>query len=390
MPIRSTLDSIKVQMNATRVFLPSSDDIRMLQEELMNHAPANLEVSAVTEACEKQQVTQATRPEDTKRGQSMSYSPSKEESDKSSSKRALSQQDVVAQSLEIARESPDGASYPSIRGILESALEEIWAKVQDQPDSYIMTRDEFAVFNFFQHRFAGDKMAISARKRFWEAAASVDPSESTKTESSDLAQIDAIRELVQAACRRVGTYGPDFASVATKLYKLEMTLRRLRDEVAEEQDELPVHIQQSYTNHLHSLVEDWDFALKRVNSLLDTYHEEEIGLAGEEASMGGELKPIEPVLTGKRMAIELLLDSIQLQKPQIYDQHQSDLEEIKDKVDHIAAHLFAHWNAESFSGGNDDLWRHFQLLLEKEGFSSQILSKKKVSHTKWLKLFGQC
>ncbi|KAI1029265.1 hypothetical protein LB505_006227 [Fusarium chuoi] len=71
MPIRSTLDSIKVQMNATRVFLPSSDDIRMLQEELMNHAPANLEVSAVTEACEKQQVTQATRPEDTKRGQSI-------------------------------------------------------------------------------------------------------------------------------------------------------------------------------------------------------------------------------------------------------------------------------------------------------------------------------
>lgn len=130
--------------------------------------------------------------------------------------------------------------------------------------------------------------------------------------------------------------------------------------------------------------------MKRVNSLLDTYHEEETSLAGEETSMSGELKPIEPILAGKRMAIELLLDSIQLQKPQIYDQHQSDLEEIKDKVDHIAAHLFAHWNAESFSGGNDELWRHFQLLLEKEGFSSQILSKKKVSHTKLRKLFGQC
>ncbi|KAG4266475.1 hypothetical protein FPRO03_01759 [Fusarium proliferatum] len=377
MPIRSTLDSIKVQMNATRVFLPSNDDIRMLQEELMSHAPANLEVSQVTDACEKQEGTQTTRPEDMNGGQSMSSLPSKEASNKSSSKRALSQQDIVAQSLEIARESPDGASYPSIREILESALEEIWAKVQDQPDSYVMTRDEFAVFNFFQHRFAGDKMAISARKRFWEAAASVDSSESTKTESGDLAQIDAIRELVQASYRRVGTYGPAFANVATRLYKLEMTLRRLRVEVAEEQEELPVHIQQSYTNHLHSLVEDWDFAMKRVDSLLDTYHEEETSLAGEEASMSGELKPIEPILDGKRMAIELLLDSIQLQKPQIYDQHQSDLEEIKDKVDHIAAHLFAHWNAESFSGGNDDLWRHFQLLLEKEGFSSQILSKKK-------------
>ncbi|SCN88551.1 uncharacterized protein FFB20_08331 [Fusarium fujikuroi] len=377
MPIRSTLDSIKVQMNATRVFLPSNDDIRMLQEELMSHAPANLEVSPITETCEKQEDTQATRPEDMKGGQPMSPSPYKEASEKSSSKRALSVHDIVPQSLEIACESPDGASYPSIREILESALEEIWAKVQNQPDSYIMMRDEFAVFNFFQHRFAGDKMAISARKRFWEAAASVDSSEFTKTESSDLAQIDAIRELVQASYRRVGAYGPDFANVATKLYKLEMTLRRLRDEVAEEQEELPVHIQQSYTNHLHSLVEDWDFAMKRVNSLLDTYRDEEISLAGEEGSKSGELKPIEPVLAGKRIAIELLLDSIQLQKPQIYDQHQSDLEEIKDKVDHIAAHLFAHWNAESFSGGNDELWRHFQLLLEKEGFSSQILSKKK-------------
>ncbi|KAF5619020.1 hypothetical protein F52700_11880 [Fusarium sp. NRRL 52700] len=344
MPIRSTLDSIKVQMNATRVFLPNSDEIRLLQEESRSRA-ANLEISLVTE--------------------------------ESSSKRAASRQDIVARSLEIARESPDGASYPSIREILESALEEIWTKVQDQPDSYIMTRDEFAVFNFFQQRFVGDKMAMAARKRYWEATTSVDSEESIKAESGDLARIDAIRELVQASYRRIGTYGPGFANMATKLYKLEMTLKRLRVEVAEEQEELPVHIQQSYADHLHSLVEDWDYAMKRVNSLLDTYHDEEISLAGEEGNKSGELKPIEPVLAGKRMAIELLLDSIQLQKPHIYDQHKSDLEEIKDKVDHIAAHLFAHWNAESFSGGNDDLWRHFQELLEKERFSSQILSKNK-------------
>ncbi|KAF5665103.1 hypothetical protein FDENT_12666 [Fusarium denticulatum] len=378
MPIRSTLDSIKVQMNATRVFLPNSDEIQVLQEESRSLTPASLEVSPVTEACEKQEGTETTQPENMKGGQDVSSPPSTEASDVSLSKRAVSRQDIVAQSLEIARESPDGTSYPSIREILESALEEIWTKVQDQPDSYIMTRDEFAVFNFFQHRFAGDEMAMTARKRYWQAAALTDSSESTKTGSGDLAQIDGIRELVQASYRRISTYGPEFANVATKLYKLEMTLRRLRDEVAQEQEELPVHIQQSYTSHLHSLVEDWDFAMNRVNSLLDTYHDEEISLPGEEASMSGELKPIEPILAGKRMAIELLLDSIQLQKPQVYDQHQSDLlEKIKDKVDHIAAHLFANWNAESFSGGNDDLWRHFQELLEKEGFSSQVLSKKK-------------
>lgn len=81
------------------------------------------------------------------------------------------QQDAaVAQALEIARESPDGASDPTVSKILEVALSQIWGKVQAQPDSYVMTRDEFAVFNFFQHRFTGDKTAVTARKRYWDHA----------------------------------------------------------------------------------------------------------------------------------------------------------------------------------------------------------------------------
>jgi hypothetical protein len=79
------------------------------------------------------------------------------------------QQDAaVAQALEIARESPDGASDPTVSTILEQALAQIWHKVETQPDSYIMSRDEFAVFNFFQHRFDGSKLAVTARKRYWD------------------------------------------------------------------------------------------------------------------------------------------------------------------------------------------------------------------------------
>ncbi|KAK2938449.1 hypothetical protein FoTM2_001667 [Fusarium oxysporum f. sp. vasinfectum] len=374
MPIRSTLDSIKVQMNATRVFLPNSDEIQLLRETSRIPVPANLEASPITVAPEQQEITQATHSEDMTGDQFWHSPPSTEASDKFSVGRAVSQQDIVAQSLDIARESPDGASYPSIRQILESALEEIWTKVQDQPDSYVMTRDEFAVFSFFQHRFTGDKMAVAARKRYW-GSLSIDSPESTKTESGDLGQIDAIRKLVQASYRRIGTYGPDFANVATKLYKLELALRRFRDDVA--QEDIPVHLEEYYYSHLHSLIEDWDFAMKRVSSLIDTYNDEEISFEGEDASVRSELKPIEPILAGKRMAIELLLDSVQLQKPQIDDGRESDLEYIKDKVDQIAAQLFANRDAGSFSGEDDDLWRHFQELLEKEGFSSQVLSKSK-------------
>ncbi|KAH6655759.1 hypothetical protein BKA67DRAFT_534675 [Truncatella angustata] len=74
----------------------------------------------------------------------------------------------VAQALEIARESPDGAKDPTVSNILETALAQIWAKVQAKPNSYVMTRDEFAVFNYFQHRFQSNETADSARRRYWD------------------------------------------------------------------------------------------------------------------------------------------------------------------------------------------------------------------------------
>ncbi|KAF4499574.1 peptide-N4-(N-acetyl-beta-glucosaminyl)asparagine amidase A, partial [Fusarium agapanthi] len=74
----------------------------------------------------------------------------------------------VAQALEIARESPDGSSDPTISTILEAALKRIWGKVKMHPNSYVMTRDEFAVFNFFQERFIDSDEAVKARKRYWD------------------------------------------------------------------------------------------------------------------------------------------------------------------------------------------------------------------------------
>ncbi|KAH6665896.1 hypothetical protein F5X68DRAFT_55564 [Plectosphaerella plurivora] len=74
----------------------------------------------------------------------------------------------VTQALEIARDSVDGASDPTVRNILENALAQVWAQITAAPDSYVMTRDEFAVFNYFQHRFTADEVAQRARKRYWD------------------------------------------------------------------------------------------------------------------------------------------------------------------------------------------------------------------------------
>jgi hypothetical protein len=75
---------------------------------------------------------------------------------------------TVAQALEIARDSPEGARDPTVISLLETALTDIWKKIEARPTSYVMTRDEFAVFNYFQDRFVGQQLAAAARKRYWD------------------------------------------------------------------------------------------------------------------------------------------------------------------------------------------------------------------------------
>ena len=74
----------------------------------------------------------------------------------------------VTDALEIARDTPEGAEDATVASILESAITEIWDKIEAEPTSYVMTRDEFAIFNYFQSRFEGNEVAALAIKRYWD------------------------------------------------------------------------------------------------------------------------------------------------------------------------------------------------------------------------------
>lgn len=54
---------------------------------------------------------------------------------------------VVSQALKIARHSPDGAQDKTICKILGHFVSKIWAKVEANPQSYVMARDEFPCLN---------------------------------------------------------------------------------------------------------------------------------------------------------------------------------------------------------------------------------------------------
>ncbi|KAI1372885.1 hypothetical protein F4677DRAFT_431065 [Hypoxylon crocopeplum] len=79
-------------------------------------------------------------------------------------------EEMVAQALDAARETPDGFREPVVRHLLEVALTQIWKRIEAQPKSYIMSRNEFAVFNFFQFLDLTPRqaiMAMTARANYW-------------------------------------------------------------------------------------------------------------------------------------------------------------------------------------------------------------------------------
>ncbi|MCJ1375235.1 hypothetical protein MMC20_006469 [Loxospora ochrophaea] len=75
---------------------------------------------------------------------------------------------TVSKALDIVRNGEPGDAHPAVTNILERAISDIWRRINAQPTSYVMTKDEFAVFNYFRGRYAGSPVAQRAVGRFWD------------------------------------------------------------------------------------------------------------------------------------------------------------------------------------------------------------------------------
>ncbi|KAI4107766.1 MAG: hypothetical protein L6R37_001451 [Teloschistes peruensis] len=72
-----------------------------------------------------------------------------------------------AKALEIAKNCEDGSVPPTVIAVLEKAIGELWQRIQYQPMTYVMSKEEFVVFNYYRSRFANVPMAQQAVARFW-------------------------------------------------------------------------------------------------------------------------------------------------------------------------------------------------------------------------------
>ncbi|KAI4199339.1 MAG: hypothetical protein LQ346_002576 [Caloplaca aetnensis] len=72
-----------------------------------------------------------------------------------------------AKALEIAKNCEDGSVPASVTAVLERAISELWQRIQAQPTTYVMNKEEFIVFNYYRGRFANVAAAQQAVARFW-------------------------------------------------------------------------------------------------------------------------------------------------------------------------------------------------------------------------------
>ncbi len=206
-----------------------------------------------------------------------------------------------------------------------------------------------------------------------------------------VAQIDAVDAFARQLYRRAKNAGPDYDDVATIVRRVHTVLKHLKVE-AEDDDSLLGTGGAIYARKLTTIVEDCDFELKQLETHLDKYHadgdHERPAKDEEDAALERERTArIRTRLSDVKTNIDIFLDTIQLRdltktRSDVVDGTAANLDNIKDKVDAIAAKLFHRRRDSGFSEDGEDLWQQFRYELEKEGFSKDVLSKNKVSEAR--------
>ncbi|PNS14058.1 hypothetical protein CAC42_6571 [Sphaceloma murrayae] len=74
---------------------------------------------------------------------------------------------TIQTALDIARNS-DGEVDSVVWTYLEDQVDELWSRIRTHPESYVMDKDEFALFNYFIRRYAESSLAEKAVARFWQ------------------------------------------------------------------------------------------------------------------------------------------------------------------------------------------------------------------------------
>ncbi|KAK4250619.1 hypothetical protein C7999DRAFT_28954 [Corynascus novoguineensis] len=216
------------------------------------------------------------------------------------------------------------------------------------------------------------------------------------TRPEDSPSIESVGAFARQLYRRARDAGTDFVDLAIAIRNLRTALKDLE---AEAQDhDSPLYAQTNpaansetqnsvYGRQLWSLVEDSDFALKQVSTILQKYGDIPSSSTARRNADRGEIARKVDLIRGdvisQSMKIDIFLDTVQLHsvakpRPALENVDDQQMDGIKNKVDTIANRIFRERENRSPSEGDEEeLWRSFKRELEREGFSAQVLQEHK-------------
>ncbi|KAI1419139.1 hypothetical protein F5Y12DRAFT_302103 [Xylaria sp. FL1777] len=213
-----------------------------------------------------------------------------------------------------------------------------------------------------------------------------------------LMSIDTLDEFARKLYRRARNAGSSFEAVATVVRDLHTVLKHLKVEAEDPESLLNSENSTIYTRQLAPTIEDSEFTLKQLDTILEKYFD---GSSGGSSASGDserhvvvndskkgwimldslELDKVDLIcskLASQKLNIDMFLDSVQLHNPsksrQLVDTTSTDLDAIKDKVDAIASRLCQREDS-GFCEDEDQLWEQFRDALEEDGFSKDVLRK---------------
>ena len=73
----------------------------------------------------------------------------------------------LGQAVKHAQNSEGGVDQ-RLANHLEKKLSEVCARLEAQPNTYILPPDEFALVNYYRSRFGESELIKSATRRFWD------------------------------------------------------------------------------------------------------------------------------------------------------------------------------------------------------------------------------
>ncbi|KAJ2983833.1 hypothetical protein NQ176_g406 [Zarea fungicola] len=183
---------------------------------------------------------------------------------------------------------------------------------------------------------------------------------------------------------------PTFDDAAVAVRQMHISLRHLREEARDAKSVLNRPDSAVYTRQLQPIVEDCEFALKQLETVLGRY--DNASGPPDVAALIDRIASVTAKIAQEEMNVAFFLDTVQVHPKSTTDESpplpdHATLDEITEEIDVMASRVFTR-HAGAPDNDSEAIWREFRAELLKEAFTSDELDAHKSAIRAYIRKLG--